>query len=556
MARRPRSLSRRDVIGGAAVGASMLLRPPGVFAAVPTGAVFSRQAGPTAAGAQPVIATSREFVMAGVQWTAPGGVHIELRARDGQGRWSPWVRAGTEGHGPDRPRSGAHFGEPVWFGAADAVQVRTSAPVRGLRLHFVAASAAAACEHSDLARTATALPLARPVLQAGPGQPQIIARTGWAGRGARPGGGPYYGAVQLAFVHHSENPNGYAAAQVPAMIRSIFIYHRQVRGWLDIGYNFVVDAYGRIWEARAGGIDEPVIGAQAGGYNAVSTGIAVLGSFDFAVPSAAAQEALARLLAWKLSLHGVPATGDVGVEVDPSGAFFSRYSPGRRVLLPRIAGHRDADTTDCPGEQLYARLPAIRRRAKALAGEPAVLTLTSSSADVPLAAPSVTLTGTLGRLGGGAIGGVPVTIQTIGTAGALSTVATVTTADDGSFTAPLTLTGSTVVRALYAGTPAAVSDLVVIEVTPVLTLTLDSSSPLRVSGTVTPAKRHVTLSVYQLTGAHRRLVQTRRVSAVRGTFSARLSLGRRARGTYEIVARTPLDVVSAPGASAPVTVSL
>ena len=110
----------------------------------------------------------------------------------------------------------------------------------------------------------------------------------------------------MAFVHHTENPNGYLPGEVPAMLRAIFVFHRDVRGWNDIGYNFVIDAFGRIFEARAGGIDEPVVGAQAGGYNLVSTGVAVLGSFTSQPISAPARSALQRLLAWKLALHGVP----------------------------------------------------------------------------------------------------------------------------------------------------------------------------------------------------------------------------------------------------------
>ena len=91
---------------------------------------------------------------------------------------------------------------------------------------------------------------------------------------------PEYGAVRMAFVHHTENPNGYAAGEVPAMLRAIYAFHRYVHGWNDIGYNFAIDLYGRIFEARAGGIDEPVVGAQAGGYNLASTGVAVLGTFS------------------------------------------------------------------------------------------------------------------------------------------------------------------------------------------------------------------------------------------------------------------------------------
>ena len=160
------------------------------------------------------------------------------------------------------------------------------------------------------------------------------------------------------------------------MLRAIYAFHRFVNGWDDIGYNFAVDLYGRIFEARAGGIDEPVVGAQAGGYNFSSTGVAVLGSFSSVAVSPAALAALQRLLAWKLSLHGVPAMGRVLVKVNPAGAAYSRFPANAIVSLPRIAGHRDGDATECPGDRLYRELPAARRRVRALAGRPVRLTLT------------------------------------------------------------------------------------------------------------------------------------------------------------------------------------
>jgi hypothetical protein len=159
------------------------------------------------------------------------------------------------------------------------------------------------------------------------------------------------------------------------MLRAIYAYHRFARGWNDIGYNFVVDLYGRIFEARAGGIHEPVVGAQAGGYNLVSTGVAVLGSFTSAQVSPAARASLQRLLAWKLALHGVPAQGRVTVRVNPAGAVFSRFPANAQVPLARISGHRDGDSTDCPGNALYGELPAIRRAARSLAPRPARATL-------------------------------------------------------------------------------------------------------------------------------------------------------------------------------------
>jgi hypothetical protein len=193
----------------------------------------------------------------------------------------------------------------------------------------------------------------------------------------------------MAFVHHTENPNGYLPGEVPAMLRAIFVFHRYVRGWNDIGYNFVIDAFGRTFEARAGGIDEPVVGAQAGGYNLVSTGVAVLGSFMSRPISSAAERALQGLLAWKLALHGVPAEGRVTVRVNPAGAVYSRFPANARVSLPRIAGHRDGDTTDCPGDALYGELPGIRTSVRRLAPSPVKATFARRAPSASEQAPAV-----------------------------------------------------------------------------------------------------------------------------------------------------------------------
>jgi hypothetical protein len=190
------------------------------------------------------------------------------------------------------------------------------------------------------------------------------------------------------------------------MLRAIFAFHRYVRGWNDIGYNFVIDAYGRIFEARAGGIDEPVVGAQAGGYNLVSSGVAVLGTFTSSPISTAAGRALEHLLAWKLSLHGRPAAGRVTVRVDPAGALYSRFPANALVSLPRIAGHRDGDSTDCPGDALYSELPAIRSRVRTLAPRPLRATLALSPQ-----APGALLSGGLNFLDGLPLAGAPVLIQ-------------------------------------------------------------------------------------------------------------------------------------------------
>jgi N-acetylmuramoyl-L-alanine amidase len=236
------------------------------------------------------------------------------------------------------------------------------------------------------ATTPGPLPLAKPVLDAGGGQPAIIARRAWAGDDHPPVCAPEYGTVQMAFVHHTDSPNGYSPAEVPALLRSIYVYHRYGRGWNDIGYNFAIDRFGRIFEARAGGIDEPVIGAQAGGYNGFSTGIALLGDFEVVRVSAAARDALQRLIAWKLSLHGVPIDGELTVHCERGGAVYSRFPPSEAVKLDRVSGHRQADATTCPGNALYGQLQQVRRLASKLAGRPAVATLAIGDASAAVEA--------------------------------------------------------------------------------------------------------------------------------------------------------------------------
>jgi N-acetylmuramoyl-L-alanine amidase len=288
---------------------------------------------------------------------------------------------------------------------------------------------------------AARLPLAWSGLQAGAGQPPIVAREAWARGGAPPHGAPEYGSVQLAFVHHTENPDGYPASAVPAMLRSIYEFHRFGRGWNDIGYNFVIDRFGRIWEGRAGGIDEPVVGAQAGGYNAYSTGIAILGSYGAERISPAALSALERLIAWKLSLHGAPCRGHVTVRVTAKGAAYSRFPAGARVSLPRVAGHRDADSTDCPGDALYGQLTGARAGAARLAGPPGRLTLQTliGAGGLP--------DGLLGSL---RLDGTPVAAATVaiqqrvvshrGQSVSERTLAQASTAADGSFDIPFAFT--------------------------------------------------------------------------------------------------------------------
>jgi N-acetylmuramoyl-L-alanine amidase-like protein len=550
---RSRTITRRKLLGGAAAaGAASLVGPAAGLAAKPDGArVVSDLWIGSLEGQSPPIRAPRRFVLVGLEWASPAAALIEVRAQAPSGRWSSWVPASTLGHDPDAHVSTAgRFGEPLWTGVADGLQVRSDRPVDGLRAHFVSPG-------PPVARAASGPPLATPILNAGPGQPPIIARQGWGGGQAQPVHTPTYGTVDLAFVHHTVNPNGYGAAQVPALLLSIFYYHVQVRGFWDIAYNFIIDLYGGIWEARAGGIDMAVIGAHAGAYNAESTGVAVLGDFMNVVPSQAAMASLQRLLAWKLSLHGLPAQGQVSVVVNPASAFYTPFPPGAHVSLPRIAGHREGDLTDCPGDALYAQLPSIRPQVASLAGVPAKLTLQTAPA-TPRAGMPLTVTGRLQLLTGEGLGGALVELQQLrlkGLSATAVTLATATTASDGSWSVPpFTAENTTLLRGLYRSHPAAVTDWLSIEVVPAITLTLVSASPLQVSGTITPARRVVTVDLYAAGRTGGKPVSTRKVSASSGQFSATFPHARP--GNHVLVARSQAGALNAAGASPQLAVTV
>ena len=137
-------------------------------------------------------------------------------------------------------------------------------------------------------------------------QPTIYSRAQWgADESIRNKSALRYGTISGGFVHHTVNANDYTEAQVPALLRSIYAYHVKSRGWSDIGYNFLVDRFGRIWEGRYGGIDKPVVGAHTLNYNDYSFAMSAIGNFDTVQPPDVMLRAYGQLFAWKLSLHGV-----------------------------------------------------------------------------------------------------------------------------------------------------------------------------------------------------------------------------------------------------------
>ena len=130
-------------------------------------------------------------------------------------------------------------------------------------------------------------------------------------------------------------------------IRDIYYFHAISRGWGDIGYNYIIDQKGNIYEGRYGG--DGVVGAHAGRGNIGSIGIAVLGNFQENEVPDEVLNSLTALIKMKAEKY----------KIDPTGS-----SSFRGAYLPNIMGHRDIMTTACPGEKMYEQLPAIRLAVK------------------------------------------------------------------------------------------------------------------------------------------------------------------------------------------------
>ncbi|MEV8021054.1 peptidoglycan recognition protein [Streptomyces sp. NPDC086554] len=196
-------------------------------------------------------------------------------------------------------------------------------------------------------------------------QPPVVLRADWLADGVQdPPPARYADRVDAVFVHHTDSPNGYDCADAPRIIRYLYVGQAEGRDWDDIGYNFLVDRCGTIYEGRAGGIDRAVVGAHTQGFNRGSVGIAAIGTFTEGTPVPRAMtDAVAALAAWKLGLSGVDPRSTVRLVSTHS---LSKYRAGSSGLFRAISAHKDGYYTYCPGAALTAALPAIREKAARL----------------------------------------------------------------------------------------------------------------------------------------------------------------------------------------------
>ena len=317
--------------------------------------------------------------LVGVTWPlrAPAP-SVRLRWLTAAG-WTSWERP-EQDESTRATRAGT---EPVWRPrGATRVELDVRGAAHDLRLVRVADGPA------PRSRTAVAHAAERhPLLGV------VHRRADWGADESRRNGAPSYAStVSAVVVHHTAGSNDYAQADVPRRIRADYAYHVDARGWDDLGYNLVVDAFGGIWEGRAGGLGRATIGSHAAGFNTATLGVSLLGDMTRALPSPEAVRAFARVAAYAAATWRFDPRGTVTL----TSRGGPRYASGTRVTLPRVLGHTDVGRTACPGA-LMDRLEEVRRTAAALLGPaPRVLGVDVSGAPVSAPRPLV-ITGRLDR---------------------------------------------------------------------------------------------------------------------------------------------------------------
>lgn len=371
-----------DLDGAAATAASgapgrlQLRRDPGsVVSALDVPLVDARTARPGLAGGRvrTAVLHTTEFSTLGVTWRSGKG-EVRARTRRIDGTWSGWEVLPLLRDHPDpdslEGRRTPRATEPVWVGRCDAVQLEVAATqVRPTLALIDPGSRSEDHRNAGARRTAS-----RSGTDSGdpetemdgkdsskakrPPRPKIHYRKDWGPNTKLLNGDPgTIKTVKQVHVHHTVNANDYKKSDVPKLIRAMYRYHTKTLGWADIGYNFLVDRFGRIWVGRRHSC-RMAQGAHTLGFNHCSVGISVIGNFESGKPNKLVVKAIARVASWKLAEFDRDPLGRIKVTSHGS----DKFSSGQRVRLPVIDGHRDTNDTACPGRHLYRRLPKIRER--------------------------------------------------------------------------------------------------------------------------------------------------------------------------------------------------
>ncbi|WP_299449440.1 cell wall-binding repeat-containing protein [uncultured Serinicoccus sp.] len=287
----------------------------------------------------------RAVTVVGVRWSGPQDGGARMRVEQ-EGAWGEWTS--LEDGLATGPEEGAGEGDWGTEGTvlldADRVQVELSGDTADARIE----SWTTYVTEQDAATVAEL-----PVPDAEPDGLVVARRKDWAqGMDLIPSAGPIRPSAKMGItLHHTATDAYYAAEDVPAMLRAVYRYHAHTLDWRDVGYNVIVDRYGRVWEGRSGGLENNVQGAHSYGMNYDWFGLSSLGNHEISPVPQAELAGLARTAGWVLNLHGV--------DVTQQKRYTNAYLGWTRTLST-LHGHRDVYATSCPGWQMYQMLGALR----------------------------------------------------------------------------------------------------------------------------------------------------------------------------------------------------
>jgi hypothetical protein len=332
------------------------------------------------------------FTAAALTWTQHRGGLVHASIANGAGRQAfgpPETVASEPAEAPDPGTPESHPSwrstELLWTGGGRCLRFSLTLPpgadVRALHAVFLNTSGTAAgpgtgpSRSSPIAAAAGFIGrvLAPTAAQAKTARPDIVTREEWGAdpryfnTGTSGCAAPYYASqVKMAFVHHTAGSNDYTRDQSDDIVRAIYYFHTQNRGYCDIAYNFLIDRFGTIFEGRAGGMGQPVIPGSQMGFNTSTFSVATMGTWQDVSPPAATVSSLERLLSWRLDVAHLPPNGYATMV--SAGGSTTKYPAGTVVHLHLISGHRDTGITECPGDRLYSQLPEVRKVVYRLGG--------------------------------------------------------------------------------------------------------------------------------------------------------------------------------------------
>jgi hypothetical protein len=295
------------------------------------------------ASGEQVVDVSFPATHAVVQWAGDPLASLEVRHAREDGMWSPWKLARVNEESETVHASGVQLVDN-----ARRLQIRVSSGV-ATNVKVVAIDTLNGPRHLE---TVKSEPIANALDGATP-QPKVISRKEWGANESIRKGSPEFAPVKRIAVHHTDTANN--DPNPAATVRAIYAFHVQGNGWNDIGYNFLIDQQGNVYEGRYArnyngaaptGENEAgqhVIGAHVSNNNTGSVGISLLGSFESVAPTNAQQAALEKMIAWEGDRH----------ELDTTSSSV-------------VMGHRDLGQSACPGGVAWALLPKWRQNATAI----------------------------------------------------------------------------------------------------------------------------------------------------------------------------------------------